>query len=68
MRAKNFADWLLEGLLLLIFCGIITGLHYIANLDYGELAVTLWAVAGVWIAFGVARYIHYRLKDWRGRR
>ncbi len=52
----NLLDWLLEGLLLLVFSGIITGLHS-AGLAYGDLVVTMWAVAGVWITFGLARVV-----------
>lgn len=62
MRANNLLDWLLEGMLLLVFCGVISGLHF-AGLDYGDPVVTMWAVAGVWITFGLARCIHYRIQN-----
>jgi len=63
MRSKDFLDWLLKGLLLFIVCGLIAGLRSIGGLDYGDPLVTMRAVFAVWITFGLARFIHYRVKN-----
>ena len=57
MRTTTFKDWFLEILLLLIFCGAVTGTDYVSA--HKDPILTMWIVAAGWGISGFIRYIYH---------